>query len=124
MTRRIAENRRTLFRAKSLGLAALLAAAALLVVIFGVSASAGSCSNPATLGASALEIDGNAYLVVDQNGCIDWLAGGSGTAFRPGLLRMEGRQSREGARLPSVEADRPRVDRVDLEVRGAPRVAG
>src|SRR5262249_21632251 len=73
----------------------VLAAAALLVVIFGVSASAttASCNNPATLSGSAFEIDTNANLVVDTSGCIDWLAGGSGTAFRSGVLEKNDKPS-------------------------------
>src|SRR5215204_2467686 len=44
------------------------------------------CSNPATLPGSAFEIDNNANLKVDTTDCIDWLAGGSGTPFRSGVL--------------------------------------
>ncbi len=45
-----------------------------------------SCSNPATLTGSAFEIDTSANLKVDTSGCIDWLAGGAGTAYRAGAL--------------------------------------
>jgi hypothetical protein len=67
---------------------ALLASALVAGSIFAGSAMAttAACSNPATLTGSAFEIDTNANLVVDTTGCIDWLAGGTDSAFRSGVL--------------------------------------
>jgi hypothetical protein len=67
--------------------------ASALAVAFGMSraanATTGSCSNPATLAGSAFEIDVNANLKVDTSGCIDWLAGGTGTGLRTGVLAKQ-----------------------------------
>jgi hypothetical protein len=63
---------------------------AAVVTAFAISGSAvattASCSNAATLGGSAFEIDVDANLVVNTSGCIDWLSGGSNTGFRSGVL--------------------------------------
>jgi hypothetical protein len=99
MTRRILQDRGPLFRGRALGLLAALALVALLLVSFGVSASGQTptCTNPATLGTgtsgSAFEIDASANLIVDTPGCIDWLSGGSGTAFRSGVLEKNDKPS-------------------------------
>jgi hypothetical protein len=73
-------------------LAAMLVATAL-TVAFGMSRSANAttatCSNPATLAGSAFEIDVNANLIVNTNGCIDWLADGTGSALRTGVLSKQ-----------------------------------
>ena len=77
-------------------LAVVLVASAL-AVAFGMSraanATTGSCSNPATLAGSAFEIDVNANLKVDTAGCIDWLAGGTGTGLRAGVLTKQDKPS-------------------------------
>jgi hypothetical protein len=87
MIHRFARKRRAVLR-HPLVLAALLGSA--LVVAFAISGSAvattGSCSNTATLTGSAFEIDVDANLKVDTTGCIDWLAGGTGSSFRSGVL--------------------------------------
>jgi len=71
-------------------LLAVLLVAAALAVAFGMSRSANattaSCANPATLAGSAFEIDLNANLVVNTSGCIDWLADGTGSGLRSGVL--------------------------------------
>ena len=76
--------RRRLF----LSLPLLLAAVA--AVAFAISGSAvadtASCANTATLEGSAFEIDVNANLKVNTTGCIDWLAGGTDSDFRAGVL--------------------------------------
>ena len=79
-------------RRLSLSLPLLLAAVA--AVAFAISGSAvaqtTACNNTRTLGAapdgSAFEIDTDANLIVNTTGCIDWLTGGTGTAFRSGVL--------------------------------------
>jgi hypothetical protein len=71
--------------------------ALLVAAVFGISGSAiattATCNNTATLGdpvnhppGSAFEIDTNANLKVDTSGCIDWLADGTDSAFRSGVL--------------------------------------
>ena len=78
-------------------LISLIATSALLVTFFPlqqVAAALPTCSTPSTLDASAIgggvsnfEIDTSANLKVDGPlPCIDWLAGGTGTAFRGGAL--------------------------------------
>src|SRR5438128_1149264 len=71
-----------------LGILALLPVMSVLVVVFAVSASGGTatCSSTATLAGSGFEIDADANLVVNTAGCIDWLAGGTGTSLRAGVL--------------------------------------
>jgi hypothetical protein len=65
---------------------------AILVLIVGAIAAGtaigttATCNNPATLTGSAFEIDTNANLKVDTAGCIDWLADGTGSSFRSGVL--------------------------------------
>ena len=77
-------------------LAVVLVASAL-AVAFGMSraanATTGSCTNPATLAGSAFEIDTNANLKVDTTGCIDWLAGGTGSALRTGVITKQDKPS-------------------------------
>jgi hypothetical protein len=68
-----------------------LTLAALAAVAFAISGSAvadtANCANTATLDGSAFEIDADdANLKVDTAGCIDWLAGGTNSAFRTGVL--------------------------------------
>jgi hypothetical protein len=90
--------RRRLF----LSLPLLLAAVA--AVAFAISGSAvaqtSACNNERTLGAapdgSAFEIDTDANLIVNTNGCIDWLTGGTGTAFRSGVLAKNDSPSGSG----------------------------
>src|SRR3954447_14939406 len=53
------------------------------------SATTASCANPATLAGSAFEIDTDANLVVNTSGCIDWLTGGTGTAYRAGEVKND-----------------------------------
>src|SRR5215470_3526928 len=95
MTERIRESRRRVLGGRKLGFLALLPVMAVLVATFAVSASGttGACSNPATLTNSAFEIDTNANLKVDTAGCLDWLSGGSGTAFRSGVLEKNDKPS-------------------------------
>ncbi len=68
-----------------------LLVSALVALTFASSASAttASCPNPATLAGSAFEIDVDANLVVNTSGCVDWLVGGAGTAFRPGEVKQD-----------------------------------
>src|SRR5215218_2498034 len=74
---------------------ALMASALAAAAVFSASALAATtaCTNPATLGiapdGSAFEIDIDANLVVNTSGCIDWLTGGTGTAFRPGEVKSD-----------------------------------
>ena len=85
---------------------AVLAAGALLVTIFSVSASAREvvlgrtaavCATPTVLSGSNFEIDLNANLKVDgASPCIDWLADGSGSAMRSGVLTKNDKQSGTG----------------------------
>jgi hypothetical protein len=90
--------RRRLF----LSLPLLLAAVA--AVAFAISGSAvaktTACSSTATLGdapdGSAFEIDTDANLVVNTTGCIDWLAGGTSSAFRSGVLAKNDSPSGSG----------------------------
>ncbi len=71
-----------------------------LTVTFGMSraanATTATCANPATLTGSAFEIDVNANLIVNTNGCIDWLADGSGSALRTGVLSKGDKASGTG----------------------------
>jgi hypothetical protein len=85
-----------------LSLPLLLAAVA--AVAFAISGSAvaktTACSSTATLGeapdGSAFEIDTDANLIVNTSGCIDWLAGGTGSAFRSGVLAKNDSPSGSG----------------------------
>src|SRR6266508_4667908 len=69
-------------------------AVAVLVAVFTVPAAAKllgpsqtlACSTVSVLSGSNLEIDTNANLKVYGGTCIDWLAGGTGSAFRTGVL--------------------------------------
>jgi len=78
--------------------------AAVAAVAFAISGSAvaqtTTCSNPRTLGSSsdgsAFEIDTNANLIVNTTGCIDWLAGGTDSAFRSGVLAKNDSPSGSG----------------------------
>jgi hypothetical protein len=74
-----------------------LIAAVLLVTVFAVSAAARphtvassavtSCTTSNVLSGSNFEIDVDANLRVDNaSPCIDWLAGGTGSAFRSGVV--------------------------------------
>lgn len=93
MVQRLVE-RKTAVQRHPMLVAALLAAA--VVVAFAVSGSAiattigapicAATTPPNTLAGSRFEIDANANLVVNSNTCIDWLAGGTGTALRTGVL--------------------------------------
>jgi hypothetical protein len=74
-----------------------------LVVAFAITGAAtgntSSCAASATnpqLAGSAFEIDTNANLTVDKTGCIDWLTGGSGTAFRSGVNAKNDKASGTG----------------------------
>ena len=65
--------------------------AILLVVVVALAAgtatgTTANCANPDTLVGSAFEIDTDANLKVDTNGCIDWLADGTGSDFRSGVV--------------------------------------
>jgi hypothetical protein len=74
--------------------AAALIALGLLATVFTVSAAGGrlqaaasTCTTPNTLSGSNFEIDPNANLKVDgASPCIDWLADGSGSPLRAGVL--------------------------------------
>jgi hypothetical protein len=72
--------------------AATLVAFSLVVTIFTVSAAArqqaaADCSTANVLSGSTFEIDVNANLKVDGTGdCIDWLADGTGSSLRTGVL--------------------------------------
>ena len=55
-----------------------------------------TCSNPATLGGSAFEVDTNANLIVNTSGCQDWLTGGTGTGFRSGVVAKNDTASGSG----------------------------
>jgi hypothetical protein len=87
---RLARTKRSLSQ-RPLVLAALLGSA--LVVAFAIAGAAVAttvgtpvCNNPATLNGSRFEIDTDANLIVDSSPCIDWLAGGTGTSLRTGVL--------------------------------------
>src|SRR5262245_25997979 len=86
--RRMGSGRRAV-GGRKVGLLALLPVAAVMVVLFAGSASSQTttCLNPATLGSgstgSSFEIEGN--LVVNNAACVDWLTGGTGTAYRTGV---------------------------------------
>ena len=81
-------------RAKRFGLVTGTIATTLMVLatfaITLASAQTATCSNLATLGASpngsAFEIDTAANLLVNTAGCIDWLAGGSRSGKRSGVI--------------------------------------
>jgi uncharacterized repeat protein (TIGR01451 family) len=67
--------------------AALAAASVFLLPGAQVAGAVTPCSNPNVLSGSNFEIDTDANLKVDGPGdCIDWLAGGSGSAMRSGVL--------------------------------------
>src|SRR6266508_149135 len=92
MTRLLGPPRTTQRRSRVVLLAAALA---VLVTVFTVPAAAKllgpnqtlACATANVLSGSNFEIDVNANLKVDGGGtCIDWLAGGTGTAFRSGVL--------------------------------------
>jgi hypothetical protein len=93
MIHRVARKRRAVLR-HPLVLAALLGSA--LVVAFAISGSAvattvgppvcAATTPPNTLAGSRFEIDTDANLVVDSSTCIDWLADGTGSALRTGVL--------------------------------------
>jgi hypothetical protein len=87
-----------------------LGAAVVTVCTMGVLAVAGQAAN--TIGGE-FEVDANANLKVDTAGNIDWLAGGSGTAFRTGVVTKGdkptgsgddsfGNGSKEDTAVPSV----------------------
>jgi hypothetical protein len=84
--------------------AAVVAAAALLVAVFTVSAGAryqqtttSSCTTPNTLSGSNFEIDVDANLKVDgASPCIDWLADGSGSGLRSGVLAKNDKPTGSG----------------------------
>jgi hypothetical protein len=80
--------RKSAVRRRVAGVMALLGSAVAVGFAFASPAMAttATCSNTATLAASAFEIDTNANLVVNTSGCIDWLTGGAGTSFRAGVL--------------------------------------
>ena len=59
------------------------------------SATTATCDNTDTILGSAFEIDANANLVVDEDGCIDWLASGTNT-FRTGVLEKNDKASGTG----------------------------
>src|SRR5215218_4583123 len=75
-------------------LMALAVLAAALAVAFALPGSAmaktATCDSAATLGlapdGSAFEIDTSANLIVNTDGCIDWLTNGTDSAFRSGVL--------------------------------------
>jgi hypothetical protein len=95
--RRIVETARSRRRSRFLFFLPVALLAAVAFVISGSAvATTGSCANPATLAGSAFEIDTDANLVVNTSGCIDWLAGGSGTAFRTGVLEKNDTASGSG----------------------------
>jgi hypothetical protein len=76
---------------------ALFAVVALAISLSGSAiATTADCTNTATLTGSAFEIDTSANLKVDTSGCIDWLAGGTGTAFRTGVLAKNDSPSGSG----------------------------
>src|SRR5687767_5243245 len=52
---------------------------------------AATCTNQ--LAGSSFEIDPGANLKVDSADCIDWLAGGMGTALRAGVVAKSDQQS-------------------------------
>jgi hypothetical protein len=70
-------------------------------IAFGTTAT---CSNPATLGGSAFEVDPapppatntGANLIVNTTGCIDWLTGGTGTGLRSGVVAKNDTASGSG----------------------------
>jgi hypothetical protein len=67
--------------------AALAAASVFLLSGAQVAGALPLCNTASVLDASNFEIDTDANLKVDGGGtCIDWLAGGSGTALRSGVL--------------------------------------
>lgn len=84
---------------------AVLATLALLVTVFTVPAAARylktaaptACTTANTLSGSNFEIDVNANLKVDgASPCIDWLAGGSGSGMRAGVLVKNDKPSGSG----------------------------
>ena len=90
MSRRTVETKRANLR-RPLIAALLLACAATAAFVVAGSAVAttpgpSGCANTATLDGSAFEIDTNANLIVNGPNCIDWLADGTGSAFRSGVL--------------------------------------
>jgi hypothetical protein len=97
MTDRLTRTTRAAFT-RPLVLAALVGSA--LVATFMISGAAvattGACSNTASLDGSAFEIDVDANLVANTSGCIDWLAGGAGSAFRSGVLEKNDTASGSG----------------------------
>src|SRR6266581_2840698 len=60
-------------------------------------AQTSTCATPNVLVGSNFEIDANANLKVDgASPCIDWLAGGTGTDFRTGVLHKADKLSGTG----------------------------
>jgi hypothetical protein len=92
VVRLIAVEREAVLR-RGLMMLALVVSALVATAVFSASAKAttSTCSNAATLAGSAFEIDTDANLRVDTTGCIDWLSGGTGTAFRSGVLAKNDR---------------------------------
>src|SRR3954462_7801809 len=76
-------------------IAAVLLAAAAVGLSGAVRAPAASpCTTPSVLSGSNFEIDTDANLKVDGAGdCIDWLAGGTGTDLRSGVLTTDDKTS-------------------------------
>jgi hypothetical protein len=88
---------------QTLGVGLLGAILLLIVVALATGTATGQtddCTNTATLGlapdGSAFEIDTNANLKVDTSGCIDWLANGTGSSFRSGVLAKNDKASGSG----------------------------
>src|SRR5690348_82404 len=86
MTERVRELRTD--RRWKFGATAAIVTTLVALIAFAISGAAiattTTCSNTATLGGSAFEIDVDANLKVDTTGCVDWLASGQ-NAFRSGV---------------------------------------
>ena len=101
----------------------------MLLVLSSASATTTSCTDPATLAGSAFEIDTDANLRVDTAGCIDWLAGGAGSALRSGVITQNdqptgsgdnsfGEGTKEDTAVPTVVAGSIPPNKSDLKVFG------
>ena len=88
------------------------------------------CNTASHLNGSNFEIDTDANLKVDGPAdCIDWLAGGSGTAFRAGVLKKDdlpsgttdnsfGQGSQENDQNPTIIAGSIPPNKSDLKTFG------